>query len=209
MKVETFVVGFLGTNCYIAHDGKCAVVIDPGADADRILEFLESEGLLLSHILLTHAHFDHVLAVDEIKKETGAVLVSTVGERERLRSAEISGHTMLKRREFIPLAADIEVSDGEELTVGEMAFKFIATPGHTEGSVCIICEDTMFSGDTLFAGTCGRCDLIGGSIDEMMKSLKLLSELLCDYKVLPGHGEATTLSGEKLTNPYMAEAVKR
>ena len=209
MKVETFVVGFLGTNCYVAHDGKCAVVIDPGANADRILEFIEKEGLSLSHILLTHAHFDHVLAVHEIKEKTGALLVSTEGERARLQSAEISGHTMLKRREFIPLTADVEVKDGEELNIGEMTFKFMVTPGHTEGSVCIICEDVMFSGDTLFAGTCGRCDLIGGNIDDMMKSLRRLCELSKDYKVLPGHEEATTLSRERTTNPYMAEAIKR
>ena len=209
MKIETLVVGFIDTNCYIVHDGEKAVVIDPGADAERILAKAEELGVIISHIFLTHAHFDHVLAVSAIIEKTGANLVANVGERKRMCDAELSGHTALRRREFIPLYADIEIADCGALNVGDMHFEFMRTPGHTEGSMCIICEDTMFSGDTLFAGTCGRCDLAGGDYEEMLKTLKKLYLLEGDYKVLPGHESATTLAKERVYNPYMAEAMRR
>lgn len=209
MKTETLVVGFLNTNCYLVYDGGDAVVIDPGAEAERILARSRELNVKIRYILLTHGHFDHTLAVRELKEATGAPLVTTSGERARLSDAEISGHTMLRHREFVPLTADIEVSDGEKMTVGNMTFEFLLTPGHTEGSVCIICGDTMFSGDTLFEGTCGRCDLIGGNIGQMMASLKRLYELPGDFRVLSGHGEETTLSRERAENMYMAEAARR
>lgn len=209
MKVETIVVGFLNTNCYIAHDGKEAVVIDPGANAAEIISTAEALGVTISHIFLTHAHFDHVLAADELIKKTGAKLVANAAERGRMCDASLSGQTMLRRREFVPLYADIEIAQSGAIDVGEMHFEFILTPGHTEGSMCIICEDTIFSGDTLFAGTCGRCDLEGGDYAEMLKSLKKLYETEGDYKVLPGHEGATTLSYERANNPYMAEAMRQ
>lgn len=209
MKTEIFSVGFLGTNCYLVHDGKEAVVIDPGAEAERILARASELGVTIRYIFLTHGHFDHTLAVCEIADVTGAPIVATSGERARLSDEEISGHTMLRTRTFIPLVADMEVADGDKITVGEMTFEFMFTPGHTEGSVCIFCEDTMFSGDTLFAGTCGRCDLIGGDSAQMMLSLKKLYNLEGDFRVLSGHGEETTLSREREENMYMAEAARR
>lgn len=209
MTIEAMSVGFLGTNCYLVYSGEKAVVIDPGADAERIHGRVEKLSLKVEYVLLTHAHFDHVLAVSEIIEKTGAKLVSTAGERLRLADEEVSGHTMLRTREFIPLSADMEVSDGEVLSVGDMTFEFIATPGHTEGSVCIKSGDVLFSGDTLFADTCGRCDLAGGDINEMMKSLKKLYELPGDFRVLPGHGEETALSRERESNMYMIEAARR
>lgn len=209
MKTETFAVGFLGTNCYLVYDGKDAVIIDPGAEAERILGRVAELDLKVRYIFLTHGHFDHTLAVREIADATGAPIVSTSGERARLLDEEISGHTMLRTREFIPLTADIEVTDGEEMTVGNMTFRFLLTPGHTEGSVCIFCEDTMFSGDTLFAGTCGRCDLIGGDIGQMLASLKRLYNLEGDFRILSGHGEETTLLREREENMYMTEAARR
>lgn len=208
MNVKTLVVGFINTNCYIAYSGKDAVVIDPGADAVGILAAAQELGVEIKHVFLTHAHFDHVLAADEIIKQTGAKLVAHAAEKERMCDPELSGQTMLRRRKFIPLYADIEIVGGGAVDVGNMHFEFVPTPGHTEGSMCIICEDVMFSGDTLFAGTCGRCDLAGGNYSEMMKSLKKLYELPGDYKVLPGHERATTLENERKTNPYMAEAMR-
>ena len=94
MKIETLVVGFIDTNCYIVHDGEKAVVIDPGADAERILAKAEELGVIISHIFLTHAHFDHVLAVSAIIEKTGATLVANVGERKRMCDAELSGLLM-------------------------------------------------------------------------------------------------------------------
>ncbi len=209
MNIEAFVVGFLGTNCYLVHDGKSAVIIDPGADGERILARAEDLGVKIEYVFLTHGHFDHTMSVKGITDKTGARLVSTEGERLRLTDASVSGHTMLRNREFTPLYADVEVRDGEIITVGDMKFMFLITPGHTEGSVCIMAEDVIFSGDTLFKGTCGRCDLAGGDISDMFKSLRRLYELSGDYRVLPGHEEETTLSRERTENPYMAEAIRR
>ncbi len=208
MELKTLVVGFINTNCYILDDGCNAVVIDPGAGADKIIAELEKKNLSLRYIFLTHAHFDHVLAVNELVRKTGAKVVAHSGESYRLNDAEVSGHTVLKTRKFEPVSADVEIEDGSKIDVGDMHFHFISTPGHTEGSVCILCEDMMFSGDTLFLGNCGRCDLIGGDYGEMLKSLRRLYELPGDYRVFPGHGESTMLSHERGSNIYMAEAME-
>ena len=208
MQLTRLVVGFINTNCYILDDGENAVVIDPGAGADEILKTLECKGVSLVYIFLTHAHFDHVLAVNELVKKTGAKVAVHKGEHYRLSDAEASGHTILKTRKYEPIVADTEFEDGAYIDVGDMHFEFISTPGHTEGSVCIICGDMMFSGDTLFFDDCGRCDLMGGDYRAMLSSLRRLYELHGDYDVFPGHGEKTTLSRERANNRYMTEAMQ-
>ncbi len=208
MNVKTVPVGLLGTNCYIAYSASDAVIIDPGAEPEKILNEVEQLGVAVSHIFLTHAHFDHVLAAREIVEQTGAVLCASKFERERLCDKELSGISMIRRSDFTPLVCDVEIEDGDVISVGDMNFKFVLTPGHTEGSMCIFCDDTVFSGDTLFAGSCGRCDLSGGSIGDMLRSLKMLYEIDGDFKVLPGHGGATTLEYERKRNPYIAEAIR-
>ncbi|MBE6964726.1 MAG: MBL fold metallo-hydrolase [Ruminococcaceae bacterium] len=209
MNIKTIPVGYLGTNCYLVHEGNDAVVIDPGEDAEKILAAADEAGVEIKCIFLTHAHFDHVLAVSDIQKKTGAVLVANTGEKQRLCDARLSGGGAFGEQKFIPLYADVEIDERGALDVGKMRFEFIRTPGHTEGSMCIICDNVMFSGDTLFAGTCGRCDLPGGDYEEMLTSLKLLYELPGDMRVLPGHERETTLSHERVYNPYMAEAMRR
>ena len=209
MEIKTIPVGRLETNCYLAYDGENAVVIDPGADAEKIMTEVKKLGVQVSHIFLTHAHFDHTLAVNEIKASTGAKFVVGKAEGERLSSAYLSGLSLMGVGDFEPIEADVEISDGDTMDVGSMHFEFLHTPGHTEGSFCIFCDGVMFSGDTLFAGTCGRCDLPGGDIEEMFSSLKKLYLLPGDYKVYPGHGESTLLSEERIFNPYVAEAMRR
>ena len=209
MEVKTVPVGNLGTNCYIAYSEKNAVVIDPGDDCEKILSEIKKLGVEVSHILLTHAHFDHVLSVNALKNATNAKVMAGKAERERLSSAYLSGLSLMGAGKFDPVAADACIADGDTLDVGEMHFEFLHTPGHTEGSLCIFCDGVMFSGDTLFAGTCGRCDLPGGDIAEMFSSLKRLYLLPGDFKVYPGHGESTLLSEERIFNPYMAEAMRR
>ncbi|MBR5543135.1 MAG: MBL fold metallo-hydrolase [Oscillospiraceae bacterium] len=208
MTVETLPVGYLGTNCYIVHDGKAAVVIDPGDDVEKILETVRGLSLSVKYIFLTHAHFDHTLAAAGTAEMTGAVICAASGEFARLSDPVLSGSESFPFAKFIPLSVEFELSEKTSLKVGELSFEFIETPGHTEGSICIVCGDTIFAGDTLFYGSCGRCDLPGGNFEDMMKSLKKLYELPGDFKVLPGHGEATTLSRERRYNPYMAEAVR-
>ena len=162
-----------------------AVAIDPAADPQRYLDQLEQNHAVLTHILLTHGHYDHVGAV-------GA-----------LEPADRQGSQMF------PLAsADAAYPADGRLTVDELTFTVWRTPGHTPGSVCLYCNGYLFSGDTLFAGSCGRTDLPGGSTADMRRSLSLLAELPLpeDTRVLPGHGEDTTLGEEKRHNPYMMGA---
>ncbi len=208
MNVHTVTVGLIATNCYIAYSGKHGVVIDPGFEADRILNEATMLGVKIEYIMITHGHFDHIMAVNELKKLTGALVAAGKGERERMQSADKSAATaMHMARRFTPVTADIEVSDGDKIQVADMTFEFIATPGHTDGGMCIICEDAIFSGDTLFRDVCGRCDLDGGNFEEMMESLKRLYMLEGDYRVFPGHGDETTLERERKSNMYMAEAI--
>lgn len=210
MNVHRISVGLMATNCYIAYSGEHAVVIDPGFEPEKIINEATLLGVKIEYILLTHGHFDHIIAVNAVKKATGCPVAAGRDERERMKSAELSEATAMRMaKKFTPVAADVELSDGDEICVADMKFKFIETPGHTGGSMCIICDDVIFSGDTLFRDVCGRCDLRGGDYGEMLSSLRRLYELPGDYRVFPGHGEETTLERERRENPYMAEAMKR
>ena len=194
IQIHTMPLGLYQTNCYIVHQissPKC-IVIDPGYEAHSVLDAVEERGLEIEAILLTHGHFDHVGAVRD--------LVATTGCRVFLRPEET---TMPHQMTGGPLYySDCYPAEGK-LQVADMDISVIHTPGHTPGSVCLLIEDTMFSGDTLFAGSMGRCDFPGSSIFEMRKSLRKLCALSKNYRVLPGHGEDSTLDHEKKTNPYL------
>lgn len=200
MKIHTLPLGDYQTNTYIVeNEGHCAI-IDPGYEAKTILAFLEKHSLIVDAIFLTHGHFDHVGAVEKIVEETGCKLWMS----ERDWSQKISPLTNY----FYPIAncdfTEVQFcEEGEEISAAGLTFKTLETPGHTRGSVCYLCGDALFSGDTLFAGSCGRTDLPGGDWNTILKSLKRLSQLSGDYTVFPGHGNSTTLSQEKLYNPYM------
>jgi hydroxyacylglutathione hydrolase len=207
MKVETIKVGHLQTNCYVVYDetGQAAV-IDPGADADRILAFIEENSLNVKYIFLTHGHFDHILAVPEIKEATGAEIVITEGDAHSLSKADKSLASLVNaRQEYVE--PDILAQDGSSYEVGNMKFTYMHTPGHTVGSSVIISGNAIFSGDTLFADDCGRCDLPGGDYSEMLRSLRKIASLDGDYDVYPGHDESTTLSRERSFNVNMLEAI--
>ena len=190
LKIHTLVLGMYQVNCYIVHNAgsDCCVVIDPGYYPEKIRAFLQENGLKLEAILLTHGHFDHVGGVKELADDCKVYL----HELE---------HTMPPAL----TAGKLYATDSypESFEIAEMAFTTLHTPGHTPGSVCLIVEDAMFSGDTLFAGSCGRTDLPGGNWATIQASLRRLAELPGDYRVFPGHAEATTLSQERLYNPYL------
>lgn len=194
MKVNLLTLGAYQTNCYVFHaddSSKCCVV-DPGYEPDFILESLENLGLSLEAILLTHGHFDHVGAVRQLAADTGCE-VYICGEDLALPAQLTAG----------PLYYTKTYADGDILHLAGLEITVIHTPGHTPGSVCLLCETTLFSGDTLFAGSCGRTDLPGGDWATIQASLKKLAGLEANLWVLPGHGEATTLRDEKKHNPYM------
>lgn len=194
MKLAQVSVGMLATNCYLVADdhGRCAV-IDPGSGTEKILKAAEENGFTIEAILLTHGHFDHVMAAPGVQRATGAKLYIHQNDEPDL-APEVAGHRGYLREPYVMPRVDGHLKDGDTLKVGDLEFQVLHTPGHTLGSVTLLCGDLMFSGDTLFAGTCGRCDLAGGSLEQMFCSLAKLARLEGDYKVLPGHMEASTLS---------------
>ena len=194
LTLHTLPLGAYQTNCYILHqeDSSSCVVIDPGYTPEVILDFLAGKGLKLEAILLTHGHFDHVGAVRDLAAETGCKVY--------LNPDDLS---MPPRMTAGPLYYTDTYSDGDTLSPAGIPFQVLSTPGHTPGSVCLIAENYLFSGDTLFAGSRGRTDLPGGSTRAILESLRRLAALPQDYSVHPGHGESTTLAWEKQYNPYM------
>ena len=194
LSLHTLPLGAYQTNCYILHqeDSSSCVVIDPGYTPEVILDFLAGKGLTLEAILLTHGHFDHVGGVRDLAAETGC--------RVWLNPDDLS---MPPKLTAGPLYYTDTYSEGDTISPAGISFQVLSTPGHTPGSVCLIAEDFLFSGDTLFAGSCGRTDLPGGSTRAIRESLRRLAALPQDYSVHPGHGESTTLAWEKQYNPYM------
>ena len=200
MQIHTLPLGDYQTNTYIIENAGHCAIIDPGYEPQTILAFLKKHGLTADAVLLTHGHFDHVGAVEKIVEETGCKLWMSQGDW----SQKISPLTAY----FYPIAncdfTDVQFcEEGEVISAAGLSFSVLETPGHTHGSVCYLCGDALFSGDTLFAGSCGRTDLPGGDWNTILESLKRLSQLKGDFTVYPGHGNSTTLSAEKLYNPYM------
>ena len=195
-------VGPIGTNCYLLEDEKAhvAAVIDPGDEAGRILQVIKDDGVDVKYILLTHGHYDHTTAVPEL--------------HQALPQAEIYIHKADANgagSQLFPLAGHIPdlkfYDEGDALTLGELTIQVLHTPGHSKGSVTLKVGDVLFCGDTLFAGSCGRTDLAGGSYEEIMASLKKLGELPGDYHVCPGHDVTSTLERERRSNPFLREAM--
>ena len=187
-------LGDYQVNCYFVwEDGAdtCAV-IDPGYEPKLVMEQATRLGKTIEAILLTHGHFDHVGAVKEIAKDTGCK-VYICGEDLSMPEYMTAGRLYY---------TDLYQAE-DTVTAGGVAFAVMHTPGHTPGSVCLIAGDSIFSGDTLFAGSCGRTDFPGGSWNQIQNSLKQLAKLDKNYSVYPGHGESTTLDNERMYNPYM------
>ena len=201
MNIKTLPLGDYQTNCYLvwAEGSKSCAVIDPGYEARRILSAAEKLGLTIDAVLLTHGHFDHVGAVEEIVEETGCRLWMSQSDWSKTNSPMNNYLFPIANCDFCEVWF---CEDSEEITAGGLTFTVYETPGHTDGSICFLCEDAIFSGDTLFAGSCGRTDL-GGDWDTILRSLERLKEMEGDYRVFPGHGLSTTLERERRHNPYM------
>ncbi len=199
-SIETLTLGAYQTNCYLvwAEGSKTCAVIDPGYDPQTVLAKAAALGLEIDAILLTHGHFDHVGGAAELVGAAGCPLWIQKGDRSL-------PDTPLARQLF-PLPSGIDCKfyqEGDTVTAGGLEFTVLETPGHTRGSVCLLCGDTLFSGDTLFAGSCGRTDLPGGSPEAMRRSLARLAKLEGDFTVFPGHGERSTLERERRGNFYL------
>ena len=191
MNIQKLTLGLYQTNIYILSNDTEAVVIDPGYEPDIILDALE--GKELKAILLTHGHFDHVGAVQDLAAETDCDVY--------IAEADLSLPPMITAGQ---LYYTHTYAEGDTVCPIEgAALHVLHTPGHTPGSVCLLLGDQMFSGDTLFEGSCGRMDLPGGDQLQMHQSLNRLVSLQADYHIHPGHGGSTTLAAEKRYNPYM------
>jgi hydroxyacylglutathione hydrolase len=205
MILETLLVGPLGVNCYIVGDDKTreALVIDPGGNARDILDTLRRGRLQLVAIVATHAHFDHLLALDEVRAQTRAPFLIHAAEVQVLANAATGalffGFTMRQ-----PAPADRLVREGDEVRAGSVSLKVLHTPGHSPGGICLLYEKCVFVGDTLFQGGIGRVDLPGGDYATLMRSIRdQLLTLPGDTIVYPGHGDATTIDAEKQLNPFL------
>ena len=194
INMKHLALGAYQTNCYLVWDetSPTCVVIDPGYEPDTVLAEAKKLGKEIAAIFLTHGHFDHVGGVREIAAETGC--------RVYLCDADLA---MPPQMTAGPLYYTNIYGEGSFVEEAGLSFKVLHTPGHTPGSVCLLCENVLFSGDTLFWGSCGRTDLPGGSWATIRVSLKRLADLSGDFDVYPGHGDFTTLSFERKMNPYM------
>ena len=194
LQVKTLPLGAYQTNCYLVwgEDSPSCVVIDPGYEPETILYEVKKLVKEIAAILLTHGHFDHVGAVKDLAAETGCP-VYLCPEDLSMPAQMTAG----------PLYYTNTYAEGDFVELAGLSFKVLHTPGHTPGSVCLMCENAIFSGDTLFWGSCGRTDLPGGSWSTIRVSLKRMADLLGDYDVYPGHGDSTTLSFERKMNPYL------
>ena len=205
MIIEKLEVGPIMANCFIVgcEETKQAAVIDPGDEADRILMTLAQHALVVKYLINTHSHFDHVSANKRMKEVTGAPLAIHPDDAPML--AELSRSAMMfgLSAENSP-EPDILLKDGDEISFGNISFKIIHTPGHSQGGICLYTKGHLFAGDTLFAGSIGRTDLPGGNYDSLISNIK--NKLLVldeDTIVYTGHGPETTIGNEKRMNPFL------
>ena len=202
MKVKMMQVGPIGTNCYILEDetAKRAAVIDPGDEADRILSILKGMDSQVDYILLTHGHYDHTTAVPELHQ-------ALPNAKIYIHQADANG----AGSRLFPLAGQVDdlllYDEGDTLPLGTLTIHVLHTPGHSPGSVTLKVRDVLFTGDTLFAGDCGRTDLRGGSYEQILSSLGRLGRLEGNYHICPGHEETSTMDREREINPYLKEGM--
>lgn len=201
MKMDSLQVGMIGTNCYIIWDEtaqNAAAIIDPGGNSENILAIVKQQALDVKCILLTHGHFDHVLAVPELLKAYPDLPVYiTEDDYPEARDGGQFGYCMG------PVKSIRFYDEGDTVEIGDLKVDVLRTPGHTPGSVTLRVGSALFTGDTLFCNSCGRTDFPGGSFADMQRSLKRLKDLPGNYRVYPGHESSSTLDYERKYNPFM------
>lgn len=205
MNIKTLPVGQLETNCYVVINEETleCVVIDPGDESNTILDYIEDLRLSCRAVMLTHGHYDHVGAVEEVARELSCPVY--INPRDEGYEVGMSG---MKYK--VPEGIEkIYYDDGDTVSKAGLSFKVLATPGHTPGGVCLVCGSALFTGDTLFRGSCGRTDMPGGSMRTEMQSIKRICLLDGDYEVYPGHMDSSTLERERRFNHYCREALAK
>jgi hydroxyacylglutathione hydrolase len=206
VEIETIVVGPLQVNCYVVYDDKSldALVIDAGDEPDKILKFIKSNNLKVSRIICTHAHFDHTGGIAGVREKTGAKVMLHIDDLEIYSRVESQG-ALWGFHVVQPPHPDLFLGDGEEVVIGEAKLKVMHTPGHSPGGICLVADGIVFTGDTVFAGSIGRTDFYGGSIEALKVSFKKVLSLPPETKLLPGHGNWTTVEDEWQQNFFVHE----
>jgi glyoxylase-like metal-dependent hydrolase (beta-lactamase superfamily II) len=206
MILERLVVGPLEENSYIVGDEttKDVIVIDPGDEGDRIIDLIKGQGFKVNAVICTHAHFDHVGAIGDIKAETGAKILLHKEDMDTYAMAKDHGALWGFDVDDLP-DPDGFLEEGDEVKVGSLTFKVLHTPGHSPGGICLYGEGIVITGDTIFQGSVGRTDFPGGSHEMLKKSFGRLLELPDDTKVYSGHGPETTIGREKASNFFVHE----
>lgn len=201
MQIITIITGTIGENCHIIFDErKNAVVIDPGDEANTLIKTISDNQLSVKAIVLTHGHYDHVGAVNELKAYTGASVVAHEEEKELIQNPNLSLGMFVDPAFPIP-EVDSYVKEGDEILAGDISLRVIHTPGHTQGGMCLYTDGVLFSGDTVFYGTLGRWDFPTGDLSKLTHSILHKIFLLPDSTVIySGHGPATTVGEEKVSN---------
>ncbi len=202
MILKRFEVGPFASNCYIVGDEttRQGMVIDPGAEPETVLKGVETARLTIGTVVLTHGHIDHISALAEVKKATGARVAIHADDAPLLGRQPRHLSFGLTHEVVTP---DRLLKDGDSLDVGGLKLQVIHTPGHSRGSICLLSGGVLFSGDTLFNYGIGRYDLAGGDYDQLMESLRKLLDLPGETVVYPGHGPETTIEDERRGNPFL------
>ncbi len=208
MIIRNITTGQLEVNCYIVTDNASAdtLIIDPGDEPERIIASIEKYKLHVIYIVLTHAHFDHVCAIKELKDAYQALLIMHSDEQDIYKKTKMQCLSWGYEQNDFP-SPDRTVGEGDTITIGTTFFRVMHTPGHSPGSICLHCGGTLFTGDTLFAGSVGRTDLYGGDGKKLISSLKRIMSLPADTKIFCGHGKETTVANEIRHNPFIEEHV--
>ncbi|MDQ6709265.1 MAG: MBL fold metallo-hydrolase [Candidatus Dormibacteraeota bacterium] len=205
LEISAFSDELFGENCYVVRrrDTSSAVVIDPGLQVHEVLDHVETTGLRVEHILLSHGHIDHVAGVPVLQPATGARVAMHEGDRTILDWEQFAQLPFLPAA-FRPFSVDLELTDDSTLALQDVSLRILHTPGHTEGSVCFLFGLDCFAGDTLFQRGIGRTDLPGGSSEKIVISIRtVLYALPAKTVVHPGHGARTTIEEEMLLNPFV------
>ena len=197
MQIINLFPGSYGSNCYLVEDSGHALIVDPSASAAAILRRLREDGCTADAVLLTHGHFDHIMSIDTLRgAEEGLQVLIHEADAPMLTDGQKNAFALFFGQERVWKDADVLLSDGQTITVGNAVFRVLHTPGHSPGSICLLCEPEgiLITGDTLFADNIGRCDLWEGSHAVMRKTLQALRDLPGDLTIYPGHGGTNVLS---------------
>lgn len=202
MKIKRFPVGEYLSNTYVVYDENTSkgFIVDAGFQSDLIDTFIQKNNINISYVLITHGHFDHILACEYYRIKFNCEII--IGEVEGKQLIQLN-NGLYDQVNKLELFSFKFVNEGDVISVGNMKISVISSPGHTSGGVCYLVDDNLFSGDTLFNMSIGRTDFYSGNFDEISKSIKKLYELPDETKIYPGHGFTTKIGYEKANNPFV------